>query len=64
MQSNNIKLLAISETHLGSSIEEAEISIHGYNIIRSDKNRYEGGVAVSIQNHIPAKQRQDLMLNG
>ena len=49
---------------LDSSIEDAEISIHGHNLFMMDRNRYGGGVAVYIQNHIPAKQRKDLMLNG
>jgi hypothetical protein len=38
-------VLAISETHLDSSFEDAEISIHGYNLFRS---RYGGGAAVYI----------------
>jgi hypothetical protein len=49
---------------LGLFFEDAEISIHGYNMFRRDRNRYGSGVAVYSQNHIPAKQRQDLMLNG
>ena len=64
VQSNNIHVLAISETHLDSSFEDAEISIHGYNLFRRDRNRNGGGVAVYIQSHIPAKQRKDLMLTG
>ena len=46
VQSNNIHVLAISETHSDSSFEDAEISIHGYNLFRRDRNRYGGGVAV------------------
>lgn len=32
-----------------------------YNIYKKDRNRYGGGVAIYIQNHIPVKIRQDLM---
>lgn len=32
-----------------------------YNIYKKDRNRYGGGVAIYIQNHIPVKIRQDVM---
>jgi hypothetical protein len=39
------------------------IAIHGYNIYRKYRNAKGGGIAVYIQNHIPVKLREDLMLN-
>jgi hypothetical protein len=39
------------------------VAIQGYIIDRKDRNANGGGVAVYIQNHIPVKHREDLMLN-
>jgi hypothetical protein len=39
------------------------VEIQGYNIYRRDRNAKGGGAAVYIQNHIPVKLREDLMLN-
>ena len=39
------------------------VAIHGYNIYRKDRHSKGGGVDVYIQNHIPVKRREDLMLN-
>jgi hypothetical protein len=44
VHSNNIHVLA--KSHLDSSFEDAEISIHGYDLFRRDRTRYGGGVAV------------------
>ena len=38
--SNNIQILAISETHLDDSFEDGALSIQGYNIYRKDRNCY------------------------
>ena len=39
------------------------VAIQGYNIYRYNTNASGVGVAVYIQNHIPVKIREDLMLN-
>jgi hypothetical protein len=39
------------------------VAIQGYNIYRKDRNASGGGAAVYIQNHIPVKIREGLMLN-
>ena len=59
-----INVLAVSETHLDHSITDMEVGISGYNIFRNDRNIFGGGVAIYIQNHIPAKVRVDLMVPG
>jgi len=56
-----IHLLAISETHLDDTFNDAAVDIDGYRIFRKDRNAYGGGVAVYIQKQIPAKVRYDLM---
>lgn len=59
--SDNLHILAVSETHLDSTFEDAELSIQGYNFFRRDRNKFGGGVACYIQEHIPVKIRVDLM---
>ena len=51
--SDNIHILAISETHLDNSFDDTAVAIQGYNIYRRDRNAYGGDVAVYIQSHIP-----------
>ena len=63
VQSNHIHVLALSETHLDSSFVDAEVSIYNYTLFRKDRNKYEGGVALYIQNQIPAKERNDIMVS-
>lgn len=63
VESNNIHIFAISETHLDSSFEDSEVAIHGYNLFRRDRDKYGGGVTIYVQNNIPAKKRCDLMLS-
>ena len=60
MFENDLHIVAISETHLDDSIDNSVVSIQGYNIIRLDRNRYGGGVAFYVQDHIPIKRRSDL----
>ena len=38
-------ILGINESKLGSSVFDQEVNISGYSILRSDTNRYGGGVA-------------------
>lgn len=64
LHENNIHIMAISETHLDGTIDDTEVSIHGYNIFRLDRDRHGGGTAFYIQDHIPAKTRKDLGIFG
>ena len=59
---DDIGILTIFETHLDSTFDDTVVAIHGYNIYRKDSNASRGGVAVYIQNHIPVKLRDNLML--
>jgi hypothetical protein len=45
LTSDNIHILAISNTHLDNSIDDTAVAIQGYNIYRRDRNAYGGGVA-------------------
>ena len=46
---------------LDSTISNYEINISGYDIVRKDRNRNGGGVALYIRNVIDYKIRNDLM---
>jgi hypothetical protein len=60
---DGIHTLTISETHLDNTFDETVEAIQGYNIYRKYLNANGGGVAVYIQNYIPIKIREVLMLN-
>ena len=52
---DNSTFLALTETHLSSDIIDAEISIPGYTIFRTDrKDRSHGGVAVYVRDDFAA----------
>ena len=48
MRDEPFDILTLNETRLDSSILDCEVQIPGYDIIRSDRNRYGGGVAIYI----------------
>ena len=47
----------------GNNFDDIVVAIHDYKIYRKDRNAKGGGVTIYIQNHIPVKVREDLMLN-
>ena len=52
--------MAVSETHLDSSISNGEVNIQGYTMIRKDRNRSGGGVCLFIKDTVSFNVRQDL----
>ena len=48
---------------LDSSVFDDEINISGYDLVRNDRNRNGGGVAIYIRSVINYKIRHDLMNN-
>jgi hypothetical protein len=61
LSDNPFDILAINETKIDSSILNAEIHIDNYTIVRFDRNRFGGGVALYIKNNIPYTERKDLV---
>ena len=45
-------MLAVSESWLGPLISDAEVSLPGYSIYRSDRSRSCGGIAVYVLDHL------------
>ena len=49
---NPFHVIAVSETHCDDTITDQEISLDGFSILRNDRNRNGGGVALYIHNSI------------
>ena len=60
MRDEPFDILTLNETRLDNSILDCEVQIPGYDIIRSDRNRNGGGVAMYIRTVIPYIIRKDL----
>jgi hypothetical protein len=58
-------LLLTDDIHVltHNTFDDIEVAIQGYNIYRKYRNANGGGVPVYIQNHIPVKLIENLMLN-
>ena len=54
-------ILCINETRLNSLIENRLVEIPGYDIVRRDRNRHGGGVAIYIRNNLVYINRNDIM---
>ena len=52
--------MAVNETRLDESIPDELISVPGYNVIRRDRYRQGGGVAIYLKESIPFSSRHDL----
>ena len=56
-----LEILAINESKLDDSFTDGEISIPGYTIVRKDRNRHGGGVALYIRDNLSFTIRNDLV---
>ena len=61
LMSSPLDVLAINESKLDHSITEGEIHIPGHDIIRKDRNRHGGGVALYIKNTLSFSVRQEFV---
>ena len=52
-------VIGITESKLDGSVLDGEINIDGYKLVRSDRNRHEGGVACYIRSDISFNVRGD-----
>ena len=60
MRDEPFDILALNETRLDNSILDCEVQIPGYDILRSDRNRNGGGVAMYIRTVTTYIIRKDL----
>ena len=63
MQNQTFDILSINEIRLDNTISNDEVKITGYDLIRKDRNRNEGGVAIYVRRTIPYTDRNDLLTN-
>ena len=56
----NNDIFCLNETFLDASVTNSEINVDGYNILRNDRNRHGGGVAIYIKNSCKYKLREDI----
>jgi exonuclease III len=56
-------IFAIHESKIDSLVNDSEISIPGYKLVRSDRNRNGGGVVIYVQQHLSILVRNDLVPN-
>ena len=59
VKKSKASVFGITETKIDSSINDEELNIDGYNIIRSDRNRHGGGVACYIKNDISFNRKDN-----
>ena len=51
-RSSNATVIGITETKLGNTVYDSEVTVDGYNIVPNDRNRNGGGIACYIRNNI------------
>ena len=61
LATENLDILAVTETFLGEDINNSEFG-EGYSVFRRDRDRH-GGVMLMVREDIPAIRRQDLKTN-
>ena len=54
-------IIGINETKIDQLINDSDISIEGYDVVRRDRNKFGGAVALYIQKSTNFKVREDLM---
>ena len=56
-----LDILTINESRLDSSINSQMVEIPGYEVIRKDRNRNGGGVAIYVKSNVNFIRRDDLI---
>ena len=54
-------LVCINETRLDQTIKNSEVELQGYDLVRRDRNRHGGGVAIYVRKVIPYLERKSLI---
>ena len=57
-------IFAVTETWLDRTVGDGEIHVPGFSVVRQDRNRQGGGVALYIKNDITFNPRPDLAVDG
>ena len=59
-----LEVLTIKETRLHNKIEDREVEIPSYDIVRYYRNRNGRGVAIYVRENLPFTMRDDLLVQG
>ena len=59
----NISVLGITGTKLDNTVSNEELKIDGYNLLRPDRNKNDGGVASCIKNNIAYNRHSSISEN-
>ena len=62
-RSSNAAVIGITETKLGNTIHDSEVTVDGYNIVWNDRNRNGGGVACYIRNNICFNNTENIFID-
>ena len=62
VRTRQFDITSVNETMLDNSIFNTEIAVHGYELVRNDRHRHGGGVALYIRDSINYKIRNDLAI--
>ena len=54
-------IICVIETWLDNTVNDDEVELDGYDLVRKDRNRHGGGVAMFIRSTINYKTRSDIM---
>ncbi len=60
MCANIFDVICVNETLCDDTVNDSELDLPGYNLLRRDRKRDGGGVALYIRNCIDFKRRDDL----
>ncbi|XP_063968654.1 uncharacterized protein LOC135157353 [Lytechinus pictus] len=60
VKKSDMDILTLSETHLNENICDTEIGLDNFDIIRKDRNRSGGGIAIYIKSSINYSVRNDI----
>ena len=60
IETNKSDIIGISETKLDKTVDDCDVGISGYRVIRKDRNCYGGGVLMYISESLNFNHREDL----
>ena len=56
-------MICVTETWIDESVIDNESKLPGFNVIRKDRNRNDGGICIYVKNNLAYTQRNDLDYN-
>ena len=55
------EIICVNETWLDNTVNNHEVELNGYDLVRKDRNRHGGGVAMFIRSMINYKTRTPII---